>query len=193
MLCTSPNGTFQIEEKCREVTPGIRTYQTWLVPINGQPVQLPEITFPGKHYYPSATSAELFGSTYFISPDEKYIARSQKIVHGVAGLYLYQQQSGVEYKIANANLYTPASAVAAKRMHIHWDNRMGPDASSETGFVNPVGWVANNKLLLTVSGFANARKKIVNQFEMYFDPDQGVFSESDEQMAKNRLALQNPR
>ena len=120
-------------------------------------------------------------SEFSISPDGRWIFRTQKFYHGMCGAYLYERASGLNYKAATDRpLDLPAWEYFGKMSHMK-------DAT-EGGVVNFVAW-KNGRLRISLNASSHLTFGDVDDWRVDYDPETKSFSVPDNLKESDRKAF----
>jgi hypothetical protein len=139
----SPHGTFRIDHEDElSAKTGRDESAFWLVSTrdSSRRVRLPEI--PLHDVEDGATSATIgYPSEFAISPDERFILRSQKLYHGANAAYLYTRVRDLTYRPA-------ARARVDRTVKRFFAQLVGGRELEQMGIIELVEWSGDGKSLV---------------------------------------------
>lgn len=182
-ITKSAAGTFRIEQwvKVGASRDGGQLYQTWIVPVSGSPVKLPEVVLSKDSQSVEDSGNVGFPSDFRISPDNNYLFREQKVCRGNNGAYLYKRDNGINYKVLFPHLEKDASQFFSKLTGLKWDNGSGIVELSE--------WTQSGNLVLTLRGYSVNRKYGIIDWRCIFSPSTSVYSVPEAWIQKNKKSI----
>jgi serine/threonine protein kinase len=154
--------------------PGRAPRQVWLVSERTkQTIQLPDFKiprFPGSGPGGENITADIAGysSSFSFSPDGTYLFRSQKLLLGVGGAYLYRRKEGLNYEVVMPDLFLRACEFFTQRTQVQWKEGLG--------IVELSAWGPNDTLVLVLRGLKKDRSPVLD-WRCTFDPASRQFSE----------------
>jgi hypothetical protein len=148
--------------------------QVWLVSERTkESFQLPDFavpTFPGSGPGDEKITVDTTGhvSNFSFSPNGNYLFRSQKLLLGVTGAYLYFRKDGFSrYEMIMPDLFLRASEFFMQKT--------GTQLKDGAGVVELAGWGPNNTLILALR---DDRDTAASAWRCVFDPVAKTFSAS---------------
>jgi len=183
-ITKSSGDSFRIEQwvKYGAAPNGSQLYQTWLVPANGSPVKLPEVPFSKNPKDDDNSGNVGFSSEFYISSDNNYLFRQQKVCHGNNGAYLYKRDHGLHYKVLFPRITQDASRFFTKKTGLKWYFGDGIVEFSE--------WKKNGDIILTLRGGLGHRKGVTD-WRCLFSPSTGSYSEPEEWIRQNKNCIES--
>ncbi len=183
-ITKSSGDTFRIEQwvKYGAAPNGSQLYQTWLVPARGSPVKLPEVLLAKDPRGNEDSGNVGFSSEFYISSDNNYLFREQKVCHGNNGAYLYKRDHGLHYKVLFPRITQDASRFFTKKTRLKW--------YYGDGIVDFSEWKNNGGIILTLRGGLE-HKKGVSDWRCLFSPSTGEYSEPEEWIQQNKKCIES--
>ncbi len=181
----SAGSTFRIEQwvKYGAASNGSQLYQTWLVPAKGPPFKLPEALLSKDPKGDENSGNVGFSSEFFISSDNNYIFRQQKVCRGNNGAYLYKREQGLQYEALFPRITQDASSFFSKQTGLRW--------YYGDGIVEFSGWKKNGEIVLTLRGVSEDRKYGILGWRCLFSPATGAYSVPEDWMRQNKKCIKN--
>ena len=182
-LVQAPGGAFWVEQwnEAGAGSGNTTLYETWMASASGGAMRLPEIKLTGD-YAGNDSGSIGFASTFCFSPDGQYLFRSQKIVHGVAGAYLYQHAGGLNYQVLVSDLYIQASDFFTQTSKLEWENG--------TGIVEFSAWGTDDNLVLSLRGYSKGKTFAIMGWHCSYSPGNSQFIVAPEWEFANKGAIQ---
>ena len=125
-------------------------------------------------------------SEYFISPDNKWILRTQKFYHGMCGAYLYKRTEGLKYKFATKE---PLDALAWTffQRDVHGDSLDVTQGGVVRGYFK-----TKDDLRLSLNAAERLTFADVDDWDVDYNLKTGTFSIPAEAQEHDRDAFKSP-